>query len=263
METREEIRTRPNGPVAGPGAGGPRPTVGTRLHFAWFALVALLVTIPCSLAQLVSHQFTPTARNFQRWSSLWGRLILRGTGIRVRVTERARLDPEQPYVFVANHQNLLDILALAAGLPHPFGFVAKAELARVPFLGFAIRNSASVFLDRSDPRRSIESLQEAGARIRSGTSVLVFPEGARSYAAALQPLKKGAFAVAVEAGVPLVPVTILGAYRLMNEQTKTSRPGTIHIVVGTPISIEGRRRRDIPEIMERVQQQMESELKEP
>ncbi len=213
-----------------------------------------------SISQLVSHRFSPTAQTFKRNASLWGRMILRGIGIRVRVRERVRLDPQQPYVFVSNHQNLLDILALADGLPYPFGFVAKVELAKVPFLGFAIRNSASVFLDRSEPRRSVESLQQAGARIRAGMSVLVFPEGARSYDAALLPLKKGAFAVAVEAGVPLVPVTILDGYRLMDERRKTARPGTIRIVVGAPIAMEGRHRRDIPEIMALVEAQMNAEL---
>lgn len=259
METREQ--TVPAEVLAGRSSGTPpRPTLWSRLFFAWFAVVAVLVTVPMSISQLISHRFSPTARTFKRNARLWGRLVLRGIGVRVRIVERVKLDPEQPYVFVSNHQNLLDILALADALPYPFGFVAKGELAKVPFLGFAIRNSASVFLDRSDPRRAVESLQEAGARIRAGMSVLVFPEGARSYSAELLPLKKGAFAVAVEAGVPLVPVTILDAYRLMHEKWKTARPGTIHIVVGEPISMEGMHRRNIPEIMALVQARLEAEL---
>lgn len=258
MESREEIRTGAARPA--PAADAPRATVGTRLWFGWFCIVALLATIPMSIIQLVSHRFSPTARTFKRNASVWGRVILRGIGIRVRLTERVKLDPERPYVFVSNHQNLLDILALGDVLPYPFGFVAKGELAKVPFLGFAIRYSASVFLDRSEPRRAVESMQKAGARIRAGMSVLVFPEGARSYAAALQPLKKGAFAVAVEAGVPLVPVTILDAYRLMDETRMVARPGTIHIVLGEPIPMEGRHRRDIPEVMAAVEAQMQAAL---
>lgn len=249
-------RTDPTSPAA--------PAVAARwwhrLWFAWFGLVALLVTIPSSLIQMATHYVRPTARNFKRWASLWGRTILRATGLRVQVEEHVPLDPARPYVFVANHQNLLDILALADALPYPFGFVAKAELERVPFLGFAIRHSASVFIDRSDPRRSVASLQRAGERIRAGNSVLIFPEGVRSYAPDLQPLKKGAFAVAVEAGVPLVPVTILNAYRFMDERHYAVRPGRIRIVVGTPIPMEGRHRRDIPEVMAQVQAQMEAEL---
>lgn len=233
---------------------------GSRLLFVWYVIVAILVTIPASFCQVIGHQFDPTARNFKRWAGIWGRTILRGIGIRVKVAQRASLDPDRPYVFVSNHQNLLDILALAGNLPYPFGFVAKAELRRVPFLGFAIRNSASVFVDRTDPRKSLESLQKAGERIRSGNSVLVFAEGSRSYGPVLNPFKKGAFALALEAGVPIIPVTIIDAYRLMDERNHTARPGTIHIVVGTPISTEGRRRKDIPAVMEEVKNQIEAEL---
>ena len=255
----EAVQRSDVGAQTGPD-GSPPATLATRLFFAWFAVLAVLVTIPMSLLQAAAHRMSPTTRTFRRYASRWGRFILRGMGIRVRVEERETLAPEGPYVFVSNHQNLLDILALAAGLPYPFGFVAKVELAKVPFLGFAIRHSASVFIDRSEPRRALESLQQAGARIRAGMSVLVFPEGERTYNASMHPLKKGAFAIAVEAGVPLVPVTILDAYRLMNEQRRTARPGVIHIVVGRPIPMAGRHRRDIPAIMESVQAGMAAEL---
>src|SRR5690606_42143070 len=116
---------------------------------------------------------------------------------------RGRLHPAHSCVLFSHHQNLLDILASSAALPYPFGVVAKAELAKVPFLGFAIRKSASVFIDRSDPRSAVSSLQAAGEPIRAGTSVLLFVEGTRSYSGRLQPLKKGAFHVATEAGVPM------------------------------------------------------------
>jgi 1-acyl-sn-glycerol-3-phosphate acyltransferase len=239
----------------------PRPTLIARLLFLWFWIVTITVMIPMSIVQLVSHRFQPTAVNFKRNASLWGWSILRvGAGIRVAVSERAPLDPSQPYVFVCNHQNSLDILALAAALPYPFGFLAKIELNKVPFLGLAMRNSATVFIDRSDPRASVESLRQAGERIRAGTSVLVFSEGARSHGPQLQPLKKGAFMVAVEAGVPVVPVTILDAHRLLDEKRMVIRPGTLHMVVGTPISMAGRHRRDIPAVMAEVEAQMQAAL---
>lgn len=247
--------------VAAATAGAPiRSTPGAKLHFAWFALVATLWTIPMAVAQVVSHQFNPDARNFKRTAGLWGRVILSLCGIRVRIEDRAALDTDAPLVFVSNHQNLLDILALSSALPYPFGFVAKEELARVPFLGLAIRNSACVFIDKSDARRAIVSLKAAGERIRGGNSVLVFAEGTRSFGPTLKPLKKGAFAIAVEARVPMVPVTIVDAYRLMNEKKRLMRPGTIHIVVGEPIDLAGYTRRDIPRLMDDVRDRMIAEL---
>lgn len=245
-----------------PTEGGPPHTLGSRLHFMWFAVVAVMWTAPMAILQFVSHRFDPTARNFKRTARWWAHTILTLSGIRVRVIDRARLDPERPYVFVSNHQNLLDILALSSALPYPFGFVAKAELARVPFLGFAIRNSASVFIDRSDPRSAVTSLRSAGERIRSGNSVLLFVEGTRSFSGRLQPFKKGAFSVAVEAGVPMVPVAILDAYRRMNEQERTMRGGTIHVVVGEPIPLDGKTRRDIPDLMDVTRSRLTAELAE-
>lgn len=262
MEERETEVVADTRPPAhdSSGDGGPPDNIGSRLLFLWFALVAAIWTVPVSILQFISHQFSPTDRNFKRNSGLWGRGILTFSGIRTRVTDRAQLDPSRPYVFVANHQNLLDILALSAALPYPFGFLAKAELARVPFLGVAIRNSASVFIDKSDPRLAVLSLKAAGERIRNGMSVLVFAEGMRSFRRELLPLKKGAFAVAVEAGVEMVPVTVVDAYRLMNEKKRLMRPGVIHIVVGEPINIEGTTRRDIPRLMDTIRIRLTSDL---
>lgn len=260
MEARRtESITEPAG-CASELANGPVPTMRTKLLFLWFGFIATLWTIPMAIAQVITHQIDPSARNFKRTATAWGRVILALCGIRVAVTDRAQLDAGTPFIFVANHQNLLDILALSAALPYPFGFLAKEELARVPFLGLAIRNSASIFIDKRDARRAVTSLKAAGERIRGGNSVLVFVEGTRSYSATLQQLKKGAFAVAVEAGVPMVPVTIVDAYRLMNEKNKLMRPGTIHIVIGKPIGLEGKTRRDLPELMEEVRDRMNAEL---
>ncbi|MFW5972497.1 MAG: lysophospholipid acyltransferase family protein [Bacteroidota bacterium] len=243
-----------------PGVGGPKPGLASRLHFVWFVFWGIVLTIPLAALQVVTHVFRPTARNFKVWSGLWGRSILTFAGVRVSVEEDVALYPDKPCIFIANHQNLLDILAFAGYLPYPFGFVAKQELARVPMLGLAIRNSASVFLDRSDPRKAIESLKKAGERIRSGMSVLLYPEGTRAYRPVLLPFKKGAFLLAIEAGVPVVPVVMVDGYRLMNEKEKASRPGHVTIRMLTPIDIEGATRKDIPEIMERLREVMDEPL---
>ena len=238
--------------------GVPEPTLGARLLFGWSLVWISAVTIPFSFIQMATHRRWPTARNFKRWASRWGRTILGGMGVRVQVEQRAALPEEQPYVFIANHQNLVDILALAGHLPHSFGFLAKAELARVPFLGMALRNSASVYIDRSSREKALESLKQAGAQIRGGHSVLFFAEGARSYGPAVQPFKKGAFYVAREAGVPVVPVIVRDSYRIMDERSYAARPGTVHLVVGTPIAPEDAG--DVSRLMAAVRRQMEAEL---
>ena len=228
----------------------PKPSFLARLHFIWFVVVGVLWTIVMAIVQFATHCIYPTAHNFKRNGRIWGGVILFLSGIRVHVTDGARIDRDIPVVFLCNHQCMLDILALSAALPYPFGFVAKQELAPVPFLGFAIRYSASVFIDRRDPRAAVTSLKQAGERIRRGNSVLVFVEGTRSHGPDLQPFKKGAFAIAVEAGVPAVPVTLVDGYRRMDERKRLLSPGAMHMVIGPPMHVEGKTRRNIPELME-------------
>jgi 1-acyl-sn-glycerol-3-phosphate acyltransferase len=238
----------------------PPPTVANRLRFLWMVFAMFCIAAPLVVCQFVTHRRDPSARNFKRWAGRWGRWTLRAGGIRIHVKDEAGLDPSRPYVFASNHQNALDILALVGGVPYPFGFVAKSELRKMPLIGTALKNSASLFIDRSDPRLSLQSLQEAGARIREGNSVLIYPEGARSFGPRLLPLKRGAFMVALEAGVPVVPVTIIDAYRLLDERGKLARPGTIHIRLGKPIEVSGLHRRDLPVVMDAVLEQMDAPL---
>lgn len=249
-------------PVNAPVDGAPQATFWTRLHFFWFVLVGILSTLLIAPCQVLTHRFRPTAANFKKWAQRWAGIILKGCGWRVACTDRARLSEGQPCLFVSNHQCALDILVLSYALPYPFGFVAKAELERVPVLGWAIRHSASLFLDRNNPRRSLESLQLAGERIRQGHPVLLFPEGTRGYRPSLRPFKKGAFLLAIEAGVPLVPVVIYDSYRRLDERRMVSRPGTIQVVIGEPIPTEGLHRRHLTTLMDTVQARMQALLQE-
>jgi 1-acyl-sn-glycerol-3-phosphate acyltransferase len=240
--------------------GVPEPTLWHRLHFFWAIFWISLTTIPFSLALMTAYHFRPTARTFKRWSSRWARVILGGIGVSLDVEDRSELTPEAPCIFVANHQNLLDIFTTAAAIPYPFGYLAKKELTRVPFLSLALRHSPSLFIDRSSRRASMRSLAGAVQSIREGQSVLFFAEGSRAYAPVMHPFKKGAFYVAAKAGVPLVPVTIRDSYRVMDERHYASRPGTIRLTIGVPIALEDFDSDDTPAVMNAVRERMEAEL---
>lgn len=238
------------------------PTLGRKVFFYWAALWAAVSTIFSAIGSVSHNVFSKDGRAFRLWSRIWGRSMTLGMGIRVRTIQRVVLDESKAYVFAINHQVALDIPAAGIGIPCPFGWVAKAELAKVPFLGASIKNSPSVFIDRSHPKKSVESMRIAGERIRKGTSVAIFPEGSRSHSKEIQEFKRGAFMLAIEAQVPVVPVTILNGIELLNEKTKLGRPGVMHIVVGAPIHIEGWTRSDIPKLMENVREVMQHELDE-
>lgn len=231
-----------------------------RLYFCWVIACGVFSIMYTSSCYLLTGGYRREHSIYRKWNVRMANILFRATGIRVETQYRCRLNPSGPYIFVSNHQSFLDIPVSALAVPCPFGFVAKAELARIPFLGQAIKYSPSVFMDRSNPRKSLESMQKAADAIKGGTSVIMFPEGGRSYQRALRPFKKGAFVLAIRAGVPLVPVVIKDAYRVLNEKKRFARRGTVHVVVGEPISLEGMSRKDIPDLMERVGTIMRREL---
>jgi 1-acyl-sn-glycerol-3-phosphate acyltransferase len=241
-------------------ASGPRPGVLTRLHFAWVGLWVVISTLFMAPSVVINHQFTPTAETFKKWAARWSGWVLAFGGIRVRTEVRAVPPQGKPAVFVANHQSALDILTLSVAIPHPFGFMAKASLRKAPLVGWVIASTACLFVDRSDARRAVQSIRVAGERIRNGNSVLIFCEGERTWSPRLSPFLKGAFHLAVEAGVPLIPVTVIDNYRVADERVFASRPGVVHCVIGKPISMEGVTRQDLPALMERVRVEMEAEL---
>lgn len=170
---------------------------------------------------------------------IWAPGLLWGARGRLAVEGTERLAPDAAYLFVANHQSFIDIPVLFMALARPLHFVAKRELARVPFLGWYIRAMGMVFLDRRARRAARASVEEAAVLLRSGRSVVTFPEGARSPDGRVRPFKSGAFAAALEAGVAVVPVAIHGAGAVMASRGWRIRPGTIRVRIGEPIPPAG------------------------
>lgn len=189
----------------------------------------------------------------------WSRSILWTCRIDSGVEEMGP-QPDGPVVYVANHQAALDVIATSARLPKPFLYVARHELRSWFIVGAVLARSACIFIDRSNARKAVQSLNAAAERIRGGESVLIFPEGARSYSHVLDPFMRGAFVLAIMAGVPVVPVTLVGHIGVFNEQTFTARPGSIRLVLGEPIETKGMKRGDAAGLSDRVRDAMQSQL---
>ena len=177
-------------------------------------------------------------------SRLWATINLALCGVHVDGTRRARLDPTEPYVFMSNHASHFDVLAVVAALPEfQLRWVAKRELADIPIFGWAMRRAGHVIIDRSNPEQALESLRAARTMMDAGISVMIFPEGTREgHDHDLLPLKKGGFLLALETGVPIVPIAVRRSREVLPRGDWRIRSGTIEVVVGEPISVEGQDR---------------------
>ena len=170
----------------------------------------------------------------RRWSkdNLW---LSRA---RVEIEGLENIDRDGPQIFTANHSGLHDILSLAAHLPIQFRWVAKKTLFTVPFMGWHMRRSGYIPIDRENPREAARSIITAAKEIANGVNAIAFPEGTRSKTGALGELHSGAFALCLRAGVPLVPVVVDGSYRVIAPKTLQVNPGTvIRIRICRPIDV--------------------------
>ncbi len=166
---------------------------------------------------------------------LWSRGLLAASAVRVRVELDPALDPRRSYVFLANHQSLFDIPALLATSPGQLRMVAKKSLFRIPLFGWAIAAGGFIPVDRKDPSTARRTFSTAAARLRAGTSILLFPEGTRSMTDEIHPFQRGGFLLALKSGLPIVPVGISGTRAIQPRRSVVIRPGTAVLRYGAPI----------------------------
>jgi 1-acyl-sn-glycerol-3-phosphate acyltransferase len=222
----------------------------------------VICTIVMGTLSLIDSFFDRTGNSQHQLARAWARMLLAVSFIRVRVTGLEKIDPRGAYVFVANHGSFMDIPALLASLPRQFRFFAKQGLFRIPFLGTHLQRAGHIPVDRSSPRASLKSMMEA-ARIISerGVSVLNFPEGGRS-AVGLREFKEGPAYIAIKAGVPVVPVAIVGMRELLPMGAIHLRSGNVVLRVGDPISTNGLKASDRMELTERLYREVSQLLAE-
>ncbi|HYH96007.1 lysophospholipid acyltransferase family protein [Hyalangium sp.] len=188
--------------------------------------VMMLLTLNGNVPLMMARRF---------WASMHWRI----GGSRMFVEPMPDLDWSRPYIFLMNHQSAMDIPCAFAALPVNIRFVAKHVLKYVPFLGWYMAMTGMIFINRSNHRKAVSSLERAGERIRSGKSILAFPEGTRSRDGLILPFKKGPFVLAIEAQVPIIPVAIEGSLQNLPRGSIWLRKHDIRMKVGHPIETKG------------------------
>lgn len=212
------------------------------IRTVWFFLVVAAATLYYGVQAIGASVLGVKGTLYSRLTQRWARSILWAAGVPVVTEGLENVRAGEPQIIVSNHVSWFDIFALASVLPLPFYFVAKKELERIPFFGMAWKAAGHISIDRSNRQKAIQSLREAGEQVRRDRgSVIIFPEGTRSRTGRLQPFKKGAFTLAVEAGVPLVPTVVTGSYDIMRPDSWTVHPHTVHLRFAEPVVRAGRR----------------------
>jgi 1-acyl-sn-glycerol-3-phosphate acyltransferase len=201
------------------------------------SLVLILLTAGSSVASILADRLLPGANRAERVMAWWGRAFLRLGGWTFRVEGMENL-PSGGAVLVANHQSVVDIPMLLSAFPRPVRFLAKRELGEIPLFGKAMAAAGNLFIDRDDPRDAVRMLREAGARLRDGQLVVVFPEGTRSGDGSIGEFRPGAFHLAQKSGAPVVPVYIEGGYRAIPKGGIRVRPAGLLVRVLPPLSPE-------------------------
>lgn len=176
---------------------------------------------------------------FAHWCArTWSRLILATTGVRVDVTGLEKLVPGRTYVFVSNHQSIYDIPVLFWSLPYQLRIIAKESLGRFPFLGWHLRRTGHMLVDRSRPDRK-RIFQWASRLTSQGLSLIVFPEGTRSRDGRVGRFKGGSFLLALQAGLPVVPLSVVGSRHVMLKGRLATYPGQVRLVIHDPLDTSG------------------------
>ena len=224
--------------------------------FYWWRTVLFLVpvvavyTIVLGTLSLVSS-LIDRAGWFAHWCArTWSHLILMTSGVKVRAVGLERLEPGKTYVFVANHQSLYDIPILFWSLPYQLRIIAKESLGNIPFIGWHLRRTGHMLVDRRHPGRKIFTM--ATRLTANGLSLIVFPEGTRSRDGRVARFKGGSFFLALEAGLPVVPISVVGSRHVMLRGRVTSYPGEVRLVIHEPIDTRGLAGSDAKEFGERV-----------
>lgn len=225
------------------------------LFFYPFLIVNTLLfsTIAVVFSMLFGH------KTGSYWGgAVWSRVNAFFTPMVVETKGRSNIDPATSYVIVPNHQSYWDIFLLYGWLGIDIKWIMKKELRKIPGLGYASATVGHIFIDRSNTRKAMESLNEARKRLTNGTSVVIFPEGTRSKSGKMLPFKRGAFKMAVDLNLPILPVTIIGTNKILPAKTMNLMPGKVKLIVHPPIDITNYGDSTLKDLMQRTKVAIES-----
>jgi 1-acyl-sn-glycerol-3-phosphate acyltransferase len=223
-------------------------------------LLIYFYTAVCGTFSVCGSFFDAHGRWQHGCARVWSWLILKTSGIRLHLEGLENVDPDRTVIFCSNHPSAMDIPILFVSLPVQFRFLAKRSLFHVPFLGWHLRRSGHIPVERGRPHEALKGFDQAAKRIKEGRPVIVFPEGSRSRTDQMLPFKSGTFYLAILAGVPVVPITLAGSREVLKPDSYHIRPGQVRVIVHRAIPTAGLTVHDVNDLSRRVREQIVSGL---
>jgi 1-acyl-sn-glycerol-3-phosphate acyltransferase len=223
------------------------------LSFHWLRTVFFLIptiavyTIVLGVASITSSFFDRRGHFAHGCARAWSWLILATTGVEVSVQGLERVEPGRTYVFVANHQSIYDIPCLFWSIPFQLRIIAKESLGSFPMLGPHLKRTGHLLVDRTKPDRA-GIVGWASRLTANGLSLIIFPEGTRSRTGMLNKFKGGSIMLAMQAGLPIVPISVIGSRHVMKKGELTTKPGQVTLIVHDPIPTVPNPEPSVPEV---------------
>jgi 1-acyl-sn-glycerol-3-phosphate acyltransferase len=224
------------------------------LRLIFFIPVLVISTTVSALMALIGGIFNHYSKYATAVFRTWARSLVWAAGIKLEVTGLENVEPDESYILIANHQSHMDIPVLTWGLPIPQRIIAKKELFKIPFLGWGMKAVGMLSIDRSNRKQSFETLKEAEEIIKTyRLSILAFPEGTRSDDGNIHPFKKGPFVLAINTGLPLLPVSVSGTRKIIPKGKISLRAGRVKVHIHPPVATKNLNLGDRNKLVEKVQ----------
>jgi len=222
------------------------------IRSALIVITGVIITAFMSCCAIIFPILSPGENKSHKVANIWAKMLLFLANTKVRVIGKENVLTQKPQIYMANHQSDFDILIVLAYIPGQFRWIAKKELFKVPVFGSAIRKAGYIEIDRQNHEKAMISLDQAARKIREGKSVMSFPEGTRSKDGTVKPFKQGMFHLAIKSGVPIVPISIIGAGDIMPKRSLFIKPGKVTLVIDKPLEVKGYTTENRHELIEKV-----------
>ncbi|HPA14607.1 MAG TPA: lysophospholipid acyltransferase family protein [Desulfobacterales bacterium] len=232
------------------------------IHTLFIVIWTFLVTVFFAIAAILASLFGSGGNAPHIVARIWARSLLFASRIRVTVKGLSNIDPKRSFIYMSNHQSNFDIPVLLAYLPVQFRWIAKNELFKIPIFGYAMKRAGYISIDRSGRKSTLQSIRNAAEIIRNGVSVIIFPEGTRSQDGNLKSFKNGGFVLAVDSGVPIIPIIIHGTWQIMSKNQLRIKPGRVLLEIQKPVESSNFSRKTKNDLLEKVRQIISDGLEE-